>query len=634
LAIAGVVLVGAAVLATAQISVRPDEPLGLSVRERRVQVVHSDRPDVPGTSMALQQGDPWLAYQRGHSYFFHEWSKEDGVFSGAAFRAVGGATTSCGMCHNLPFRSPGAGGNAVLPIGYGLNTPHLFGIGQLEMIAAEIRSEILARYDTNHNGFLDAPGEIAHRRAVIESTPGVQVDYGALDDLDGDGLPDLNDVIKATLVDAAGHPRPLRADGSPSRLGDKGIAGYDFFVAAFATSAGEHQFPTLRTFSNGVLRTVLAMAPDDETTFQQIRGMTPAQRRQMWARTSNAGEPQPNLELIHESAKLLRDLAKSHHGKISEGELDLLEWFLLNHPAPAEAAQTEETRHGRELLTSFGCTSCHVPDWQIKAADPAHGFLGDRRFFDLAVTPDPATGELVGHLRSLTRKVSDPGGATLEVPRRDGFLVRGIFTDLRHHDLGPRIHEAFIEPNGEEYALERFKTSALWGAGSTAPYGHDGASMTLDDVIRRHGGEAEAAERAYANASLTDRAALLAFLRSLVLYSPDLLPTDLDGDGKVSPEYSIAGHPVGPERFLPELLFRVPPVYRGWTVSPDGDRYFSYQMENREAAYGDDLAALVDRDHNGIPDIAERPKTAQKATVRGKAEKAKEARAGRVGGTS
>jgi hypothetical protein len=119
-----------------------------------------------------------------------------------------------------------------------------------------------------------------------------------------------------------------------------------------------------------------------------------------------------------------------------------------------------------------------------------------------------------------------------------------------------------------------------------------------------------------------------------VLYSPDLLPTDLDGDGKVSPEYSIAGHPVGPERFLPELLFRVPPVYRGWTVSPDGDRFFSYRMENREAAYGDDLAALVDRDHNGIPDISERPKTAQKATVRGKAEKTREARTARVGGTS
>ncbi|HTQ78695.1 MAG TPA: di-heme oxidoredictase family protein [Thermoanaerobaculia bacterium] len=613
-------LLGAAVL-TAQISVRPDEPLGLSVRERRVQVIHSERPDVPGTSMALQQTDPWLAYQRGHSYFFHEWSKEDGVFSGAAFRAVGGATTSCGMCHNLPFRSPGAGGNAVLPIGYGLNTPHLFGIGELEMIAGEIRSEILATYDTNHNGFLDVPAETAGRRAVIEATPGVKVDYGALDDRDGDGYPDLNDLLKVTLVDAQGRPRMLRADGTPSQLGDPGIAGYDFAVAAFATSAGEHQFPTLRTFSNGVLRTVLAMAPDDWTSFQQVSGVTPAQRQRMWAKTSNAGEPQPNLELMHESAKLLADLAKSHKGRISEGELDLLEWFLLNHPAPAEATQTAETRHGRELLASLGCTSCHIPDWQIKPADPAHGFLGDRRFFDLEVKPDPQTGELQGHLHSLVKQVPGPHGTTLQIPRREGFVVHDIFTDLRHHEMGPRIYEVFYDADGNEFDLDHFKTPSLWGVGSTPPYGHDGASRTLDDIIRRHGGEAEAAERAYANASPADRQALIAFLKSLVLYSPDLLPTDLNGDGRISPEYQVAGRAMGPERFFPELLFRVPPVYRGWTVGPDGDRFFSYELLNREAAYGDDLAALVDRNHNGIPDIAEhtdKTKRVRKTAAAGK----------------
>ena len=37
----------------------------------------------------------------------------------------------------------------------------------------------------------------------------------------------------------------------------------------------------------------------------------------------------------------------------------------------------------------------------------------------------------------------------------------------------------------------QFLTTALWGVGSTAPYGHDGRSMTLKDVILRHGGEAQ-----------------------------------------------------------------------------------------------------------------------------------------------
>ena len=40
-------------------------------------------------------------------------------------------------------------------------------------------------------------------------------------------------------------------------------------------------------------------------------------------------------------------------------------------------------------------------------------------------------------------------------------------------------------------------TEPLWGVGTTAPYGHDGRSITLDAVIRRHGGEAAGATRAY-----------------------------------------------------------------------------------------------------------------------------------------
>jgi CxxC motif-containing protein (DUF1111 family) len=31
-------------------------------------------------------------------------------------------------------------------------------------------------------------------------------------------------------------------------------------------------------------------------------------------------------------------------------------------------------------------------------------------------------------------------------------------------------------------------TEPLWGVGSTSPYGHDGRSTTLQEVILRHGG--------------------------------------------------------------------------------------------------------------------------------------------------
>lgn len=598
-----------ALAASAQISVRPEEPLGLSIREPRVRVIHSTRPDVPGTSIHLQQTDPWLAFQRGRSYFFHEWGQEDGVFAALPSRELAAATTSCGMCHNAPFRTPGAGGNTVQPVGYGLNTPHLFGSGLLEMIGVQVRALILDAYDDNRNGFLDVPGETAGRRAVVEASPGTRVDFGALADLDGDGWPDLNGVLQVTMVDSRGNARARRADGGRASLKDPEVAGYDLRMGVFATSKGDHQFPTLRVFFNGVFRTIMGMVADDPTSFQQLGPRPDWQRQRVWAEVSNAGALQPNLGLLPESLAALETLAGSRTGTLSEGELDLLEWYVLNFPAPAQGPQDRMTRRGRQLLDSFGCTSCHVADWVLHPQDARRGLAGDRRFFDLQVAHNRRTGRLEGRMRSLVEEVRGPGATLLKVPRRGGFVVRGVFTDLRHHDLGERFHEVYHR-RGRSWSLQRFRTAPLWGVGSTAPYGHDGRSLTLDDVIRRHGGEAKSSAQAYGGAPPEDRQAVLAFLRSLVLYQPDALPTDLDGDGRISGDFRVAGRSVGPERFLPELLFRVAPVYKGWTEGPDGDRFFSYQMLNRTEAYGEDLAALSDRDRNGIPDLAEQPTSA------------------------
>jgi di-heme oxidoreductase (putative peroxidase) len=605
LGLAAAAFLGTALLVRAQVSVRPQDPLGLSIRERRVRLVHADRPDLPGTSMHLQQSDPWLAYQRGRSYFFHEWSREDGVFAGLPSQKVAAATTSCGMCHNVPFRTPGAGGNAVQPIGYGLNTPHLFGVGLVEMIGIQVRSEILAACDGNRNAFLDVPAETAGRRAKVEASPGVSVDFGPLEDLDGDGWPDLNRVIKVKLVDVRGRSLPAGADGKPLRLGDPGVAGYDFSVSLFASSTGDHQFPTLRVFMNGVLRTVMGMVADDPTSFQQLGPRRDAQAGRVWAELSNAGARQPNLDLLPESLAAIEALQGSKAGTLSEGEIDLLEWFLLNQPRPAQAAQTPQTRKGRVLLDQFRCTSCHTADWVLHPYDPRRGFAGDRRFFDLEVAPNPATTRLEGRLRPLLEKTRGPRGAVLAIPRRGGFVVRGVYADFLHHDLGERFHEHHHR-DGRTRIQKLFRTAPLWGVGSTAPYGHDGRSMTLDDVIRRHAGEAAAAAGAYAGAPAADREALIAFLRTLVLYQPDVLPTDLDGDGRIAADFRRGAHSAGPERFFPELLFRVPPIYRGWSEDPDGGRYFSYEMVNATEAYGEELEALADHDGNGIPDLDDR----------------------------
>jgi hypothetical protein len=139
--------------------------------------------------------------------------------------------------------------------------------------------------------------------------------------------------------------------------------------------------------------------------------------------------------------------------------------------------------------------------------------------------------------------------------------------------------------------------------GSTAPYGHDGASLDLDDVIRRHGGEAEASAKAYGKLSPDDRLAMLEFLRGLVLYSVDDLACDVDGDGKIAEHFIVAGQDTGVERLNPEWLFKVPGKIEGEVTNPQGARVQSFALMNADQAYGTQLKYLKDTKQKGFPDV-------------------------------
>lgn len=73
-----------------------------------------------------------------------------------------------------------------------------------------------------------------------------------------------------------------------------------------------------------------------------------------------------------------------------------------------------------------------------------------------------------------------------------------------------------------------FVTEPLWGVGSTAPYGHDGRSINLDQVIRRHGGEALQARQAYEGLSDDNQRMIREFLQTLVLFPPDDTASNLN----------------------------------------------------------------------------------------------------------
>jgi hypothetical protein len=595
----------------------PHDLTGLSIKNPRIRVVHTTDPAQAGGSMYLQQMDPWLGYQWGRNLTQREFRERDGVYGdsgkidgpllpdGASKMMDRSHVNSCAVCHNTPYRDGGAGATIAKNGGAGRNTPHMFGAGLLEMIGWQTRLKALAIADTNRDGWISFD-EMKGKRCVLKNADGTETDYGSFDDEDHDGKPDLNPVLSPMYVDIHGQ-RIAFADN----LYFGGVAGYtvEFQVFGFGHLYMPFRPPvstTLRAFTAAPFDIHSGLQAFDPTTLNDPDG-------DGFAQVSNAGQLQcvtaagKDRGAVRGPTGISRDDPDrdGYCEEITEGDLDMAEWYLLNHPAPGRAKITAEVRHGESLFASMNCTSCHVADWKIEAANPGAAdytqrYGGDRRFFDLGVEWNDRTDRLEGKLTALTQagKALSAGGAPL-VPQRNSFVVRGLYSDLKYHDMG----QAFYQTQFDGSVVRLWRTSPLWGVGSTAPYGHDGASLNLEDVIRRHGGEALASRKAFAALSDKDRCDVLAFLQSLVLYQTDQLPCDVDGDGFIAEHFVVAGMDTGPERFNPEWLFRVPGKIEGPVFGPKGDYILSSALTNVRAAYGLELEYLKDSDGDGFPDV-------------------------------
>jgi hypothetical protein len=633
-AVAGIVVLGALAcllcsnLAPAQLGERPgnslDNPIdvphdlsGLSIKIPRIRVVHTTDPSLAGGSMYLQQVDPFLGYKWGWSLTQREFRERDGVYGdagkldglllpdGVSKMMSRGHVNSCAICHNTPYRDGGAGANITKNGGEGRNTPHMFGAGLVEMIGQHIRLQAMAIADTNRDGWISL-AEAKGKRCVISNLPAgvegerVEIDLGSFEDLDGDGRPDLNPILNPIYVDSDGKRIAFARD-----LKFPGVAGYKFEVQCFGP--GHLYMPyrapvatTIRAFTATPFDIHSGLQAFDPTTLNDPDG-------DGWAQVSNAG----CLQCVT-AAQKDRGAVRGPTGislddpdrdgyceEITEGDLDMCEWYLLNHPAPGRGQITPEVAEGERLFTKIGCASCHVPDWHLPAANPnatdyTQQHAGDRRLFDMPVRYNDKTDRLEGRLVLLADRKGDRW-----LPRRGAYTVRGIYSDFKYHDMG----EAFYQMQFDGTVIKKWRTLPLWGVGSTAPYAHDGASLCLDDVIRRHGGEGLASRQKYVALDRKQRRMVLDFLESLVLYSTERVPCDIDGDGKISEHFVVQGIDTGYERFNPEWLFRVPGKIEGPIENVRGEKIISYALVNVRSAYGLDLHFLKDSDGDGFPDV-------------------------------
>ena len=124
----------------------------------------------------------------------------------------------------------------------------------------------------------------------------------------------------------------------------------------------------------------------------------------------------------------------------------------------------DEVRVGEQVFAAIGCASCHVP---VLETGPSSNPLFHRK------------------------KVA-------------------LFSDLLLHDVGTgdHIRQAAAAP-------AEIRTPALWGLRLRRPLLHDGSAGTVDEAILKHAGEAQISRRGFERLGREDRAALMAFLRSL-----------------------------------------------------------------------------------------------------------------------
>ena len=118
------------------------------------------------------------------------------------------------------------------------------------------------------------------------------------------------------------------------------------------------------------------------------------------------------------------------------------------------------------------------------------------------------------HTRNIT--TAEPGtrinGGTLTVSAALGDKVIHPFGDFMLHDVG--TGDGIVQ-NGGQSTRNKVRTAPLWGSRTHSRHMHDGESLTFNDSILRHAGEATTVINRYRNLSLAQRNAIITFLQSL-----------------------------------------------------------------------------------------------------------------------
>ena len=160
-------------------------------------------------------------------------------------------------------------------------------------------------------------------------------------------------------------------------------------------------------------------------------------------------------------------------------DIDHFAQFIRGTKAPprdAVLAATPAAQAGERLFDHIGCATCHVS----------------------AIVTAPAGTPI--------------NGGTFLVPDALGNKTIHPYSDFLLHDIdtGDRIVQ-----NPPQDTADKLRTVPLWGLRMHPRHMHDLKSLTLEDAIERHGGEAAHVRNRFRALTAAEKQALIAFLNSL-----------------------------------------------------------------------------------------------------------------------
>jgi CxxC motif-containing protein (DUF1111 family) len=162
-------------------------------------------------------------------------------------------------------------------------------------------------------------------------------------------------------------------------------------------------------------------------------------------------DPRPDPEDV-------RDRATGKRG------IDNFEAFMRFLAPVDRGAIDERARVGEQVFAAIGCAACHIPS--LSTGPSSHPAFNRRTV--------------------------------------------ALFSDLLLHDIG--TGDGIVQASAQ---ASEIRTPALWGLRFRRPLLHDGSAANAEAAIIRHRNEADLAREGFEKSTPADRAALLAFLRSL-----------------------------------------------------------------------------------------------------------------------